>query len=197
MTSPARQNFSTNRPRLRCLSDEHGLVALGQAAPAKRRCLNLFNCLRGCGTDEEGPARRPATRHDQFVCWSSLFGQRRATSGGRRGTANSQCSATGAGSSATVSGTTLTPVLRVTFSGASARNRVVYAAGRDGASANSGWHVLGVRPAPVTSPSVSPLQSPRRAQRVLLGLRVAHQYALRSNRLRSRPAAGRSAGQRP
>jgi len=34
LTSPARQNFTTNRPRLRCLSDEHGLVALGLAARA-------------------------------------------------------------------------------------------------------------------------------------------------------------------
>ncbi|GEM_PF-3405928 len=32
LTSPARRNFTTNRPRLRCLSDEHGLVALGLAA---------------------------------------------------------------------------------------------------------------------------------------------------------------------
>ena len=32
LTSPARPNFTTNRPRRRCLSDEHGLVALGLAA---------------------------------------------------------------------------------------------------------------------------------------------------------------------
>ena len=30
LTSPVRQNFTTNRPRRRCLPDEHGLVALGQ-----------------------------------------------------------------------------------------------------------------------------------------------------------------------
>ena len=34
LPSPTRQNFSTNRPRLRCLSDGHGLVALGLAARA-------------------------------------------------------------------------------------------------------------------------------------------------------------------
>ena len=49
-TGPARQNFTANRPRRRCLSDEHGLVALGLAARAKRRCLNLFNDMRACGT---------------------------------------------------------------------------------------------------------------------------------------------------
>jgi M6 family metalloprotease-like protein len=76
---------------------------------------------------------------------------------GTGSTANTQCSATGAGSSATVSGTTLTLVLRVTFSSAYAGNRVVYAAGRDVASANSGWQALGVWQAPgapVTSPAV-------------------------------------------
>ena len=35
LTRPARQNFSTNRPRRRCLCDEDGLVALGLAARAK------------------------------------------------------------------------------------------------------------------------------------------------------------------
>jgi hypothetical protein len=50
LTSPTRQNFTANRPRRRCPSDEHGLVALGLAARAKRRCLNLFNDLRACGT---------------------------------------------------------------------------------------------------------------------------------------------------
>jgi len=34
LTSPGRQNFTTNSPRRRCLSDEHGLVALGLAAQA-------------------------------------------------------------------------------------------------------------------------------------------------------------------
>ncbi len=85
LTSPARQNVSTNRPRRRCLSDEHGLVALGLAARAKRRRLNLFHDIRACGTDEEGPSCRHATRHDQFVIWSSLFEQRWSISGGRRG----------------------------------------------------------------------------------------------------------------
>ena len=85
LTSPTRRNFTTNRPRLRCLSDEHGLVALGLAARAKRRCLNLCNYIRACGTDEEGPARRHATRHDQFVIWSNLFEQRWSIPGGRRG----------------------------------------------------------------------------------------------------------------
>ena len=51
----------------------------------KRRCLSLFNDIRACGSDEEGPARRHATRHDQFVIWSSLFEHRWSTSGGRRG----------------------------------------------------------------------------------------------------------------
>ena len=55
LTSPARQNVTTNRPRRRYLADEHGLVALGLAARAKRRCLNLFNNIRARGTDEEGP----------------------------------------------------------------------------------------------------------------------------------------------
>ncbi len=35
LTSPARRNFTTNRPRMRCLSHKHGLVALGLAARAK------------------------------------------------------------------------------------------------------------------------------------------------------------------
>ena len=34
LTRSARQNFTTNRLRLRCLSDEHGLVTLGLAARA-------------------------------------------------------------------------------------------------------------------------------------------------------------------
>ena len=85
LTSLARQNFTTNRPRRRCLSDGHGLVALGLAARAKRRCLNLFNDIRARGMDDDGPARRPATRHDQFVTWSSLSDQRWSISGGRRG----------------------------------------------------------------------------------------------------------------
>ena len=103
-TSPARQSLTPNRPRLRRLSDELGLMALGLAARAKRLCLNLFNdtraCgtvqrytrlrhgstihapaarfndTRACGTDEDGPARRYDTRQDQFVIWSSLFEQR-------------------------------------------------------------------------------------------------------------------------
>ena len=57
-------------------------MALGLAARAKRRYLNLFKDIRACGTDEEGPARRHATRHDQFVIWSSLFEQRWSISGG-------------------------------------------------------------------------------------------------------------------
>jgi len=84
LTRPTRQNFSTNRPRLRCLSDEHGLVALGLAAPAKRRCLNLYNDILAGGTDGDGPARRHAKRHDQFVIWSSLFEHRWSISRGRR-----------------------------------------------------------------------------------------------------------------
>ena len=43
LTSRARQNLTTNRPRRLCLSGDHGLVALGLAARAKRRCLNLLN----------------------------------------------------------------------------------------------------------------------------------------------------------
>ena len=88
LTSPARQNFSTNRPRLRCLSDEHGLVALGLAARAKCRCLNLCNDIRAGGSHDEGPSSRHATRHDQFVIWSSLFEHRWSISGGRRGIAH-------------------------------------------------------------------------------------------------------------
>ena len=49
-------------------------------APAAR-----FNDIRVCGMDEEGPARRHATRHDQLVIWPSLFEQRWSISGGRRG----------------------------------------------------------------------------------------------------------------
>ena len=49
-TSPARQSLTPNRPRLRRLSDELGLMALGLAARAKRLCLNLFNDTRACGT---------------------------------------------------------------------------------------------------------------------------------------------------
>ena len=52
LTSRARQNLTTNRLRRRCLSGEHGLVALGLAARAKRRCLNLLNDIRACGTVE-------------------------------------------------------------------------------------------------------------------------------------------------
>ena len=74
LTTPARQKLTTNRPRVRCLSDEHGLVALGLAArPTKGPPLNLFSDLRACGADEEGSARRHATWHDQFLVWSSLF----------------------------------------------------------------------------------------------------------------------------
>ena len=36
LTTPARQKLTTNRPRVRCLSDEHGLVALGLAARLKK-----------------------------------------------------------------------------------------------------------------------------------------------------------------
>ncbi len=57
-------------------------MALGLAAWAKRQCLNVFKDIRACGTDDEGPAGRPATRHDQFVIWSSLFEQRWSISGG-------------------------------------------------------------------------------------------------------------------
>ena len=35
LTTPARQKLTTNRPRVRCLSDEHGLVAPGLAARLK------------------------------------------------------------------------------------------------------------------------------------------------------------------
>ena len=41
--------------------------------------------IRACGTVEEGPAGRHATRHDQFAMWASLFEQRWSISGGRRG----------------------------------------------------------------------------------------------------------------
>ena len=41
--------------------------------------------MRACGTDDDGPARRHATRHDQLVIWASLCEQRWSTSGGRRG----------------------------------------------------------------------------------------------------------------
>ncbi len=73
-------------------------------------------------------------------------------------TGNAQCSASGAGSSATVSGTTLTLSIRVTFPTAFAGNRVIYAAGRDVASANSGWQAVGVWQVPgatATSPAVT------------------------------------------
>jgi len=77
---------------------------------------------------------------------------------GSGSTGNAQCSATGAGSSATVSGTTLTLALRVTFPIAFGGNRIVYAAGRDAGSANSGWQAVGVwnvPGAPATSPAVT------------------------------------------
>lgn len=45
--------------------------------------LNLFNDTRVRGMDDEGPARRNATRHDRFVIWSSLFEQRWSISRGR------------------------------------------------------------------------------------------------------------------
>ena len=73
LSTPARQKLTTNRPRVRCLSDEHGLVALGLAARSKGPPLNLFSDLRARGADEEGSARRHATWHDQFLVWSSLF----------------------------------------------------------------------------------------------------------------------------
>ena len=60
-------------------------MALGLAARPKRRCLSLLNDIRACGTDDEGPAHRHATRHDPFVIWLSLFEQRWSISGGRRG----------------------------------------------------------------------------------------------------------------
>ncbi len=60
-------------------------MALGLAARAKTPVPKLFKDIRACGTDDEGPARRHATRHVQFVVWSSLFEQRWSISGGRRG----------------------------------------------------------------------------------------------------------------
>ncbi len=47
----------------------------------KGRCLNLCNDIRACGADDDGPARRHATRHDQSVIWC-LFEQKWSTSGG-------------------------------------------------------------------------------------------------------------------
>jgi RNA-directed DNA polymerase len=57
-------------------------VALGLAARAKTPVPKLIKDIRACGTDDEGPARRHATRHNQFVVWSSLFEPRWSISGG-------------------------------------------------------------------------------------------------------------------
>ena len=45
LTTPTRQKLTTNRPRVRCLSDEHGLVALGLAARLKRSAPNFIQRL--------------------------------------------------------------------------------------------------------------------------------------------------------
>ena len=45
LTTPARQKLTTNRPRVRCLSDEHGLVALGLAARLKRSAPKFIQRL--------------------------------------------------------------------------------------------------------------------------------------------------------
>jgi M6 family metalloprotease-like protein len=74
--------------------------------------------------------------------------------------ANSRCSVAGAGSSATVSGTALTLVLNLSFTGAHGGNRVVYAAARDMAGGNSGWKAVGVWQVPgppATSTAVGPV----------------------------------------
>ena len=58
------------------------MLGLAAGGGQTRRCLNLFNDIRARGTDGDVPARRHATRHDQFVVWSSLFEQRWSISGG-------------------------------------------------------------------------------------------------------------------
>ena len=45
LSTPARQKLTTNRPRVRCLSDEHGLVALGLAARLKRSAPKFIQQL--------------------------------------------------------------------------------------------------------------------------------------------------------
>ena len=45
LTTPARQKLTTNRPRVRCLSDEHGLVALGLAARLKKSAPKFIQRL--------------------------------------------------------------------------------------------------------------------------------------------------------
>jgi len=57
---------------------------------------------------------------------------------------NSQCSVSGTGTSASMSGNTLTLVLNVTFKSGLSGNRIVWAAGRDGAGLNNtDWQSMG------------------------------------------------------
>ncbi len=73
---------------------------------------------------------------------------------------NSRCTVAGAGTSATMNGTTLTLTLQLSFTAAHAGNRIVYAAARDVALANSGWRAVGVWRVPgqaVSSPAVDSL----------------------------------------
>lgn len=56
---------------------------------------------------------------------------------------NSQCTVSGTGSSILTTGTTLTLSLNVAFTPSFGGNRVVYMAGRDARTGNSGWQAMG------------------------------------------------------
>ena len=58
---------------------------IGSSHYRRRQGLSLAVSDRSSFRAIRGPARRHATRHDQFVTWSGLFEQRWSISGGRRG----------------------------------------------------------------------------------------------------------------
>ena len=66
---------------------------------------------------------------------------------------NSQCTINGTGSSVSGSGNTMTLTLATTFAASFPGNKVIYMAGRDNASHNSGWQALGVWKVPGPAPT--------------------------------------------
>jgi hypothetical protein len=96
---------------------------------------------------------------------------------------NSQCSIDVSSSSASGSGNVLTLAVATTFSSGFAGNRIIYAAGRDAASNNSGWQPVGTWAVPALStpsPYVntwSPTSSTSLAQTFTAGLTDTAGYA--------------------
>jgi sugar lactone lactonase YvrE len=70
---------------------------------------------------------------------------------GSESISNNQCTVSGTGSSVMTSGTTLTLSLNIAFTPNFAGNRVVYMAGRDAGTGNSGWQAMGTWSVPGAS----------------------------------------------